>query len=397
MSIVTLFSKEDHLASWRSDAPLRRQLESAAFELLGQLCDASQKGRKAVGAAEACEDCTARAIEVVGSMVGGADNSGHSAPPDEDNSDSNSEDSAADEPAKLIEDTPGVTPELVDLDNASLCAAAMSFLSAMVPLPNVRQEIVNNNHLIKAASALGVCKTHQNLQYDAIKLIKSLAPYATKDDTLNPELIAGVLGDVLKLNIDSKGAAQGTVNTNLLYGAAASGLQVIFNSLPSDRQLDLAKAIAARFSKTVKMVTSARGDRVHGGQLAYNLVTILLLARGKDATESIFTAQLMTSFVHMIQWRFDPKTKIDGPDASLWKASVTQSLQILSMTLTTTEERLAQLGIKKSDLAGTILMVARPGKAPRKAIDLPSALSKAAVGEDAACGMAANAVKAQLS
>ena len=396
---MTLFSKEDHLASWRSDAPLRRQLESAAFGLLGQLCDASQKGRKAVGAAEACEDCTARAIEVVVSMLSDANSSDNSASPDEENSDSNNEDSTADdEPEKMIEEKPLVTPgEIVDMDNASLCAAAMSFLSALVPLPNVRKEIVNNNHLIKAASALGICKTHQGLQYDAIKLIKSLAPYATKDYTLNPELIAGVLGDVLKLNIDSKVAAQGAVNTNLLYGAAARGVQIVFNSLPSDMQLDLAKTIAARFSKTVKMATSARGDRVHGGQLAFNLVTILLLARGKDATESIFTAQLMTSFVHMVQWRYDPKTKIEGPDASLWKASVTQSLQILSMTLTTTEERLTQLGIKKSDLTGTVLMVARPGKAPRKAIDLPSALSKAAAGEDAACGMAAQAVKDQLS
>lgn len=395
MSIMTLFSKDDHLASWRLDQGLRHQLEGAAFELLAQLCDASQKGREAVGAAEACKECAARAIEIVGSMVG-EDNCDKPASlatsdrtEDEDDSD------MADEPAKMIGAVVAQN-EIANVASASLCAAAMSFLSALVPLPKVRKEIVKNKHLIHSVSTAGVCNTHQGLQYEAVKLVGSLAPYATNDDTLSPELVADVLGNVLKLNVDSKGVVVGAENTNLLYGIAATGIHVIFNSLSTDKQLDLAEAVAARFSKTVKITTSARGDRAHGAQLAFKLGTLLLLARGKESTESIFSAQLMTSFVNMTQWRYDPKTKIEGPDASLWKASVTLCLQILSMTLTTTEERLVKMGIKKSDLATTVLMVARPGKAPRKAIDLPSALAKAAVGEDATSGVAAAIVKGLL-
>ena len=198
------------------------------------------------------------------------------------------------------------------------------------------------------------------------------------------------------MNVDSKNAVEGGASRNLLYGAAASGIQVIFNSLSGDTQLHLSEFVAARFSKTVKMTTSARGDRSHGAQLAYELGTILLLARGKDSTESVFSTQFMTSLVNLTQWRYDPKTKLEGSDAPLWKAAVSQGLQILSMTLNTTEERLLKMGIKKSGLVSTQLMVARPGKAPRKAIDLPSALSKAAVGDDAACGVVAEIVRGQL-
>jgi len=406
LSILSLFSKEDHMASWRMDVPLRRQLEGAAFGLLGRLCDASFEGRKAVGAAEACEDCLARAVEIVGSMVGKEEDD-EAATPTIENAEIDCDEEAEADEAGVATETPPPYPaappatpgEIQNMDDAALCAAAMSFLSGLIPLPNIRKEILNNHHLIKASCSLGVCKSQRHLQYEAIKLIKALAPYATQDDTLNPELIASVLIDVLKL--DATGSKNATVdkevNTNLLHGVATAGVQIVLNSLSIEKQLDLARVIAARFTQTVKAATSARGDRLHGGQLAYNLTTVLMLARGKDSTESVFVGPLLTSLVHLIQWRYDPKTKFDGPDEYLWKASVTQSLQILSMTLTTTEERLVDLNVKKSDLSSTVLMVARAGKAPRKAIDLPAALTKAAAGDDAACSVAAKSVQTLLN
>ncbi|CAB9527939.1 expressed unknown protein [Seminavis robusta] len=388
-SIMCLFSKKDHVAHWRTDVSLRRQIEGAAFDLLASLCGVSQKGRKAVGAAEECEQCTARAIEIVGSLGDDAD-AEDAAPPtvaaeSDDDDDAPPSYNAVEVPADKIEMT---------ADDSALCASAMSFLSSLVSVPAIRKELVENDDFIKASSSLVKTEISLSLRYDSIKLIKSLAPFATKDSTLNADLVADVLIEALNADVKSSGAVTaGEVNGNLIHGAAVGGLQITFSTLESDKQLDVARSVVNRFTKSVKTLTVAKGDKRHLGQLIYNMTLILLLARGKDSSEEAFTKQLMSSLINVVQWRYDPKTKLEDPDGKLLCASVTHCLQVLSLTLMTTDEQVASLGIKKSDLSGTVLMVARPGKAPRKAIDMMSALSKAIDGADAACGIAAANLK----
>lgn len=377
-AVMSLFSKKDHLAQWRSDATIRGQIEGAAFDLLGSLSGASSKACKAVGAAETIEACTSRAVDIVVSMFGEKS----------DDADDASDDDEKEE--KKIVDTGTI-------ENIDLCASAMSFLAALVPLPAIRSELAGNEDFVKASAALVKTKSRLELEYQAVKLMSALAPYATSEHALSTGLVAEVLEHVIKTEREAVKGTAGDVNTNLLFGEAVRGIHVASNSLPSDTQLAIAQSIVALFSKTVKSVTHARGDKTNGASLAYNMTLMLLSARGKDSTDAAFTGQLMTSLIHMVQWRYDPKTKLDVSDAPLWSASVTNCLQILSLTLMTTEERLVQAGImNKSELANTPLMVARPGKAPRKAIDLVSALDKAAQGSDAAASVAAQTVKALL-
>ena len=387
LSIMTLFSKEDHQAEWRSEPELRGQIEGAAFELLGRLCDASPKGRKGVGSADACDSCIARAVEVVESFTKTEEK-------DEGGKEDNEEDDASD--AGDLAPEKGHKPlEFENLDNTKLCAASLSFLASLVPVSNVRKDLADSEKFVKAASALVTTTFHLKLQYEAVKLMRSLTPFAANGQNLSPDRLADVLLEALKFEAeDPKRNQQEPTNANLLHGTAVAGIQIVFNSLSGEKQLELGQAISSRFSKAAKNVTVAKGDRLHGGQLCYSLTSILLMARGKDSTESVFTTQLLTSMVNLIQWRYDPKTRLDDPDASLWNASVTHCLQLLSLTLMTTEERLNNAGIKPADLAKTVLMVARPGKAPRKAIDLSSALSKAIV--DSGDPIAAQTVKNQL-
>lgn len=382
-AIMSLFTKKDHLAHWRSDASLRNQIEGAAFDLLGSLCEASQKGRKSVGSAEACEACTARAVDIVGSMFGDeADGSGEA-----DGDEGEKEEEKKDETEKL------------NSENAELCASVLSFLAALVPLPSIRKDLMDDSRFVKASAALVKSNSHPLLEFQAVKLMKTLAPYATSQNTLTMEMIAGVLDHVIKSERGPAKAAgaDGVVNSSQLFGAAVRGLHITFNSLPAETQAAVAQSVVARFCKSVKSLTHAKGDKTHGADLAYNTTMMLLAARGKDSANPAFTGQLMTSLIHMIQWRYDPKTKLDEKDASLWIASVSNCMQILSLTLMTTEQHLVQAGIKKTELTSTTLMVARPGKAPRKAIDLISALQKAAQGTDPVSSIAAQTVKDQLA
>jgi hypothetical protein len=151
--------------------------------------------------------------------------------------------------------------------------------------------------------------------------------------------------------------------------------------------------VTERYSKLLKSHTVTRAvskgnDRTGGGELAYHLTTLMLLAKGKACVEECFNHQVVASFVNTIQWRYDPKTTIDG-DVAYWDASVTHCLQLLALVLWRDNESLAKAGIKIQDLKRIVLMVARPGKAPRKAIDFPSALGVVAKNGEAAAKIAA--------
>jgi hypothetical protein len=391
---MCLFSKKDHMAHWRSDSALRHQIEGAAFELLGSLCEASQNGRKAVAAAEECEACTDRAIEIVGSSIDDTTTVGDNGGAEVDDVDDDDELAMLQPPP--YEATIEAAATKAEGSDSDLCASALAFLSSLAAVPAIRKELVENDHFVKASSALVKSDCSLSLRYQAIKLITSLAPFATNKSILNVDLVADVLVDVL----DAEGVSNNVsseVNSNLVHGAAVAGLQIAFNSLAGEKQLKVAQSVVSRFSKSVKSLTIAKGDKLYRGEVIYNMTLILLLARGKNSTEEAFTGPLLASLVNMIQWRHDPKTKLEGAEASLLGASVTHCLQILFFTLMTTDERVAQLGIKKSELSNTVLMVARPGKAPRKAIDLMSALSKAMEGNDVTGSIAAKNLQILLS
>jgi hypothetical protein len=122
--------------------------------------------------------------------------------------------------------------------------------------------------------------------------------------------------------------------------------------------------------------TTKETENAFGAELSYNLSLSLLQIKGKEFTDDIFTQELMTSLIHLVQWRRDPKTSLGTTNERAWDASVANCLLLLSMALWRPDEILKKAGIDLKALSQTTLMLARPGKAPRKAIDFRSALNR---------------------
>ena len=112
--------------------------------------------------------------------------------------------------------------------------------------------------------------------------------------------------------------------------------------------------------------------------------------------DDVFTQELLKSFMNIIQWRHDPKTSLDKADEQAWNASISNCLLILSLVLWRPDEILSKANLNLTELASTPLMLARPGKAPRKAIDLKSALTKITESSDSAASLAASRILDRL-
>merc|ERR1712224_539250 len=137
--------------------------------------------------------------------------------------------------------------------------------------------------------------------------------------------------------------------------------------------------------------------RANGGELAYNLTSLMMMGRGKDCVDKCFDSNLVSSLVNTVQWRYDPKTSMEEDAVIYWNATTTQCLQILAQILYREETALVKAGIKVCNLKNNIFMVARPGKAPRKAIDFPSALKLISQNGEAAAKISAQRILSYLN
>jgi hypothetical protein len=414
---MSLFSEENGHGHWRSVPSTRGRVESAAFELLAQLCVGSVKGQKAVASAPECNDCFQRALEVLSGLSSlpasaingiGKETKDRDTESDADNNGKALEDGGADDDdandavPDLEEENikeKGEVEEVVvatlnEVEDTELVIAAYVFLSALVPVPRIRNELLKHDSFIRTSTTLVMEAKFPELQFEAVTVIAKLAPYATRRDTLPPDRVGDLLQTVLSLEPNFKEGSPSRLTRNSLHINAVAGIQFVYDSLQPGKQTSLMNDVAARYAKLVKSYTVTRAvnksnDRVNGGELAYHLTTLMLLGKGKDSVEECFNPQLLTSLVNTIQWRYDPKTTISEDEISYWDASVTQCLQILSLVVWRDNENLAQGGIKLQELKNSVLMVARAGKAPRKAIDFPSALELISKNGEAAAKMAA--------
>lgn len=430
LCVMSLLSEEKEHASWRSDDSIRCQIEGAAFEMIGLLCRSSQRGRKAVGTSDKCNDCAAKALEAVSSFITPSadifetDSSKPQKEAMDESDDDDSESEAGEEadaeavpleppsyndlvPVATSKNVPPSKPgELRNMEEADLGVSCFCFLSAVVQVVCVRKEMLENDRFINASSAIATKSPHPALQFEAAKLLKSLARYSARstDAVLSAGRLANVLHSVLQCELKSPKAAptkspdkqsELTLNTNLLHSTAASGLQIVFDCLDGATQLEITNTAISRYSKLVKSFTAARAaagelSRNNGGQLAVNLSLLLLFARGKVSIDEVLTKQLLSCCVHVVQWRYDPKTKMDNELSKVnWDCAVTHNLQILALTLQTIEEESC---VNLTELSKTVLMLARPGKAPRKAIDVKSALKRVIDNGDAAAKISAQIV-----
>merc|ERR1712157_464571 len=380
--------------SYKDDAT-RHTLEASAFELLGRLSSGSRKGRKAVMSSGKCNGCVARAMEVIISLL--SDEAKEDEAKEDGETDSVKEDGeTADDPAEseeaegLKKPILSIRSSIIEAAEAEVAMAACSFLSALGPTP-VGKEIVANETCVEAASLLACSDaTPSELSYAALRLLVSLAWHANSDGPFTAMQLANVVESVL--TSDRKIRASATLNSNQVLQVACSGSNVIFDQLEADKQEALASAIAANFKKSVKgcvitKSTTTKEDRAFAAELAYGLTVALLFVRGKPFVDKILNLE---------QWRYDPKTTLEKTDVRTWNASISNCLLLLSALICRPDAVLGSAGIKLETLASTTLMMARPGKAPRKAIDLKSALNRIMEKEEEAIAVPAHTIMERL-
>jgi len=377
----------------------RKQVESAAFELLARLCSASTKGRNAIAGSEHIADCIARAMEVLSSQISLSDDEADSGEEEKDDFDGGSNDGMAPPP---LPPPPSYDQMIIKDDvfgDNELAVSACLLLSALAPTSVARQILVQDDRFVRSLSSLAGDTSVAELRYAGLKLVSALLPYVAGEDKASTDRLCEVL--LAALTSEHKLKQTVELNANLLHSTAIAGIIVVFDYLSLDQQETAAKAVAAHFMKTVKTFTvtrstSKQGLRAHGAHLCYNLTLSLLLVRGKDFMDDVFTQELLKSFMNIIQWRHDPKTSLDKTDEHAWNASISNCLLILSLVLWRPDDILSKANLNLAELASTSLMLARPGKAPRKAIDLKSALTKITQSTDSAASLAASRILDRL-
>ena len=376
-----------------------KHAEGAAFELLARLCSGSTKGRNAIAGSEHCTNCIARAVEILTVQADVSGDEGDTDSDEKEDPDGFSSDGLPPPPPPPPSYDDMLRKSHDDFGENELAFSACLLLSALAPTRVARQTLVQDDRFVKSLSALAGNASSAELRYAGLKLVAALLPYFAGEDKTSTDRLCEVLISALTSEHKLKQTVE--LNANMLHSTAITGIIVVFDYLSSEQQETAAKAVAAHFMKTVKTFTVTRSTskqalRAHGAHLCYNLTLCLLLVRGKDFMDDVFTQELLTSFMNIIQWRHDPKTSLDKADEKAWNAAISNSLLILSLVLWRPDEILTQANLNLTELASTSLMLARPGKAPRKAIDLKSALTRITESPDSAASLAASRILDRL-
>jgi len=411
-SILSLFSPEKERVHSRHDESIRFKIEIAAFELLSQLCMGSGKGRLAVSGSHDFQHSLNRALEIIGKVIADdADNT-----EDEDKKQDECDDETEEEEKEEAEEEDETENEKEEtetkkakspeglssmIEDPNLLGASYSYLSAMTPVRSARVSLLENGKFIKASSALIADNNNSNLQFAALRAIAKLAPYSASNGSLSSDSV----GDLLQaaLAAEPKVPENGNLgwNRNLYHVQAVEGVLVVFDSLPESKQGRIFKEVTTRYIKLLKNHSIARStkssERANGGELAFNLTSLMMVSRGKNSVADYFDSNLVSALVNTVQWRCDPKTTIDQAAITYWDATTTQCLQILSQFLYKEESVLVKAGVKVKNLKNSVFMVARPGKAPRKAIDFPSALKLISQNGEAAAKISSQRILSYLN
>jgi len=405
-SILSLFSPEKEHLHCRHDESLRCKVETAAFELLSQLCMTSAKGRLAVAGSNDFQNSLDRALEIISKVIV---DDGEVDEENEEESDDESEEKEVEEDDEIEiakdDEKPKGTKSSESLsttvEDPILLAASYSFLSAMTPVRTARISLLENGKFIKASSALISNNENSNLQFAALRAISKLAPYAASDGSLSADSVGDLLQSALAAEPKVSESGNFGWNRNLYHVQAVEGALVVFDSLPESKQEIIFKEATKRYTKLLKTHSIARStkssERANGGELAFNLTTLMMLARGKDCVAQCIDSKLVSALVNTVQWRYDPKTSIDEAAITFWDATTTQCLQLLAQILYKEESFLVKAGVKAKSLKSSVFMVARPGKAPRKAIDFPSALKLISQNGEAAAKISSQRILSYLN
>lgn len=390
LSILSLFSRSD--IRHDTGGERRNEIEYAAFNILAQLCVGSAKGRKAVTGAAGFGGCFDRALDLVSSSTREHAQTTELA--------DGGETTDATGPTSEIDVGSVVATGQSEIASPGLglVEAAFSFLSSTIVSKKIQDALVCNSTFIQACSNFAREGRTPTLRGAAVRIIARLARCTTQESELTSENTGDLLLETLveQSNAPVGSESQEGKSTQVI---AADGLYFVFDKLSTEKKQTVIQEVGKVYTSVLKSRSLSKSmntaaDRLNTGELAYCLTRIMLLGMGNESVETIFGTSVIMPLVGTVQWRFDTKTVPEDDELVYWDASTTHALQILASWLEQGKSFLPEGSscAKSRNLKENVWMVARPGKAPRKAIDFGTAVGLALKTRDSSARLASERV-----
>ena len=351
------------------------ELEIAAFNLLSQLCAGSAEGRKMVTSAPSFNACFDKALGLV--VSGGT--------------------TLQDRTEGAVEETDSVLNESENketlaegalLEPVSLVEAAYALLASTVLTQKIQDSLICNSSFVAACFNAARGGSTSSVRKTALRIIARLSRVASSESVLTPESAVDLLRETIIESNDTLEGAEGR-NAQIL---AWEGLFCVFDKLQGEKQEQVIQDVGKLYSAVVKNRSLSKfktaSERLHSAELAFLLTRIMLLALGNDHVVQTVGTWVIFPLVGTVQWRFDGKTTLENDEAVYWEACTNHSLLILATWLEQGKP-LTSDAAAPSNLKQNIWMVARPGKAPRKAVHFEAALTAASKNAESSARLAA--------
>eukprot|EP00538_Stauroneis_constricta_P006061 CAMPEP_0119545386 /NCGR_PEP_ID=MMETSP1352-20130426/137_1 /TAXON_ID=265584 /ORGANISM="Stauroneis constricta, Strain CCMP1120" /LENGTH=2173 /DNA_ID=CAMNT_0007589921 /DNA_START=145 /DNA_END=6666 /DNA_ORIENTATION=+ len=409
-SLMNLFSEESRSKDWYSQEEERTQIESTALVLLAELASSS-KGKHAVAAAAALPSCVDRALSVVHSVlprdvssvpVSASDiGIGHSSDDDHEDAgdgaadDNNGEETATDSetqktaaasgselelrldagPASATPDTAAIPQEQFD---DIMMAAATNFLTAIVvSMPSTRDRLLDDDLFVESCDhLLSRQKLDLHVTEAIVKLVSVLSKRATAETRLSTAKALHLFQTVLAMTFDNFTETTKACDLCKLQSHAVQGVTALYATIPADKMQHLVQTVGKLLTQLIRGQAvpkhTTTGWNEGSGHLAFQITSFYLGLTSRNA--DLVDATTVKGLVNVVQWRVDPKASLCEGDMLHWDVAAAQSLQVLSMLIGMNVALASSDVVNSQGMLKVVLMIAKPGKAPRRAVDLASAL-----------------------
>jgi len=192
--------------------------------------------------------------------------------------------------------------------------------------------------------------------------------------------------------------------SNVAFGfdtltTAVDGLLCIFSKLTSEQKQMIIEEVSKIYTDVLRNRSLSKfaldSDRSGSAKLAYSVTRIMMLGVDCESLEKTFGSSVILPLVGTVQWRYDTKTILEDEESLYWEACTTHALQILASWLE--QGKSLHYNSKTLNLHENIWMVARPGKAPRKALDFGTAVELASKSDQSCSRLHAERIQIWLN
>jgi len=290
---------------------------------------------------------------------------------------------------KTKEQTEAENTKVREKQETQLKYASLTFLSNLVPLCLDRLQDCCSN-LVPIVHELS---KNEAFELPALSFLQSLAPFATTrlttttttttTVTIDTDVLATVFLEALNTNKKKNSSSSSSLASKLV---ATRGLAILILDISNTTlQQQVVRAVVSLFQTNVKKCAVQRADnnknknnadRTLLAQLTYHLV--MMMRQVMAVQRTILTeTDLLVSMVHLIEWRYDSRStgtnnnNTEKEQFLYWNGAVSQVLSHLTTVIQyvpeTTQQTLS---------TNTVLVMARPGKAPRKTSNLLTSLER---------------------